>query len=993
MDLFNENQQETDQATCAIPPVNTPAEDVKPARRRRTERFAGLIEETDEAAAAPEAETGGTRVTPAVTETRAQAPVVPPTPSQGVPRPAALGGQQPRRTPAPQSAPTVRRPVDAEGYAPLQQLGVNEQPRTRRPEGDLPRRVRTPETERIAYADMHQQEEPGVSRGLIAAIIALLLLAAIVIGLMMIPEEDPGVLGSIKRTVTAPIKALFGSGDDEAGAQPASASDFTATVSHATAPYKVVFHLITSGDVTAVQVVDEAGAVIPTVTTLSAPNSENTIVWMFEMTLEEDYTGSVQAQMQNNGSWVDTDLWQTLTLSSGTAVAASGAPVSSATPTAAPSDEPSAAPAMVGETDEPELAADEPSAAPAMTDETDEPELAADEPSAAPATAGETEEPDVSPAPATDEPEEQPLEVTATPTLSVTATPTMVPTSTPTEEPTTEPTEAPTPSPTPTATPTPTVAPTPKLEAAAAQSADPSLISTTVIYKDGKKVKEYLREKALNMPASDDYLPKAFGVTTFRGNAFRQNAALGTVENPSSLTLLWTAEASSVAGESRTYYGIGWTGQAVIVRWPADIRKSTNMDDVHKEQKYLTEVIIAGMDGNIYFLDLLDGEATREAIDFGYPMRSTPSVHPLCYPMMTVGQYARKLKSGTSDNIGLYYYDLSNQKQLRLIDGLDRKLDRAYYSVGAFDTSALIDRSTNTLIAIGTNGLLYTEKLDMYMYEENMTYDFQEPTEVVTMMSHTKNQKESYAAVESSLAMYGSYAYYADMDGILRCVDTTTMTTAWAVDTGDAVRAAIALDLEQSEEGSTLWLYTANLVYNSRTKGDVTIRRFNAMTGEEDWAFAIHCAEGKKKDVTFNSIVIPGAMASPVIGQNGLNDLVYFTLSSVSATGAKTLGGSEAMAGVIIAFDKSTGEVVWQKAMDAYCYSSPVAVYDESGKGWIIQACSNGTIYLMDGLTGEVINSLTVNGVIEGSPAVYGDTLVIGTTGKDTSYIYGIKIN
>ena len=70
-----------------------------------------------------------------------------------------------------------------------------------------------------------------------------------------------------------------------------------------------------------------------------------------------------------------------------------------------------------------------------------------------------------------------------------------------------------------------------------------------------------------------------------------------------------------------------------------------------------------------------------------------------------------------------------------------------------------------------------------------------------------------------------------------------------------------------------------------------------------------------------------------------------------------------------------------------------MAVYDENGKGWIIQACSNGTIYLMDGLTGSVINTLQVNGVIEGSPAVYGDMMVIGTTGKDSSYIYGIKIN
>ena len=172
----------------------------------------------------------------------------------------------------------------------------------------------------------------------------------------------------------------------------------------------------------------------------------------------------------------------------------------------------------------------------------------------------------------------------------------------------------------------------------------------------------------------------------------------------------------------------------------------------------------------------------------------------------------------------------------------------------------------------------------------------------------------------------------------------------------------------------------------------MTIRRYNAMTGEEDWAFAIHCADGKKKDVTFNAIVTPGAMASPVIGQNGLSDLVYFTLSSVSATGAKTLSENEALAGVIIALNKATGEVVWHKAMDAYCYASPVAVYDQAGKGWIIQACSNGTILLLDGLTGKEINTLQVNGVIEGSPAVYGDMMVIGTTGKDTSYIYGIRI-
>lgn len=970
MDLFDKYNQEAEGTTRAIPPVE-PA-DVKPARRRRTERFAGLIDEEDnvnveELPAAPQEAPAPVEppvVIPAPEgETRSQPRVQ--QPSQGVPRPAALSGQRPRREQQGQTVntPVVRRPVNAEGYAPLQQLG--EHPRARRPEPvsplDTPRRIRTPETERIAYENLPEEEEKGPNRGLIAVIIVLLVVAALIVGLLMIPNDDPGVLGSIKRTVTAPIAALFDGGDEADKTPAATASDFTATISQNTAPYKVAFQMVTSSGVTGVRVVDENGNVIPTVMTHTLPNTESTIVWKFEMTLEDSFEGNVQAQIQSGESWVDTGLWQMLTLGGETPATVSSVPV-----TAPPAATPTATPTVA-----PVITIVEESAAPHIT-----------------------------PAPVI---EDVTLLATATPTLSVTATPTLVPTTAPTVEPTEAPTPEPTaePTPEPTATPEPTPEATPLLEALADDSADPALISTTVIYKDDRKVTGYERKEPINMPAADDYMLQPYGVMTFRGNAFRQNAATGTVENPTSLSLEWTVEAGSVAGSSRNYYGIGWTGQPVIVRWPSDIRKSMDLEQIRKDQKNLKEVIIAGMDGKIYFLDLLDGSATRDAIDFGYPMRSTPSVHPLFYPMMTVGQYARKLKTGTSKEIGLYYYNLMDQKELRMIDGIDRKYERPYNAVGAFDTSALIYsdtvNKTHTLIAIGTNGMLYTEKMEMDLHLDKDTglleYEFKEPDEVVMMMSHTKGQNDSYAAVESSLAMYGSYAYYADLEGVLRCVDTTTMTTAWAVDTGDAVRAAIALDLEEGDGTNTLWLYTANLVNTGRTKGNVTIRRFNAMTGEEDWAFAIHCADTKKKDVTFNATITPGAMASPVIGQQGLGDLVYFTLSSVSATGAAELEEGAAIPGVIIALDKATGKVAWHKAMEAYCYSSPVAVYDENGKGWIIQACSNGTIYLMDGLTGSVINTLQVNGVIEGSPAVYGDTLVIGTTGKGASYIYGIKIN
>lgn len=234
------------------------------------------------------------------------------------------------------------------------------------------------------------------------------------------------------------------------------------------------------------------------------------------------------------------------------------------------------------------------------------------------------------------------------------------------------------------------------------------------------------------------------------------------------------------------------------------------------------------------------------------------------------------------------------------------------------------------------------------------------------------------------MAAYGKYIFYADLSGLLRCVDTSSLTTMWAVDTDDQVEAAISLDLDENGE---LWLYTANTLQN-RNKGDVTIHRYNALTGEESWALEV----GSQKNTKNKKIT--GAMASALIGQNELSDLVVYTLSNLSKAGSQAIFGEEATAadGVTIALDKTTGEILWAQQLDSFSYSSPVAVYDEAGRGWIIQASGDGTLYLLDGLTGEIINTLEVEGTIEGSPAVYGNTLVIGTTGRNTSFIYGITL-
>jgi outer membrane protein assembly factor BamB len=58
-------------------------------------------------------------------------------------------------------------------------------------------------------------------------------------------------------------------------------------------------------------------------------------------------------------------------------------------------------------------------------------------------------------------------------------------------------------------------------------------------------------------------------------------------------------------------------------------------------------------------------------------------------------------------------------------------------------------------------------------------------------------------------------------------------------------------------------------------------------------------------------------------------------------------------------------------------------VYNADGSGKIFYAVSVGKCYLLDGLTGEQLNSLSIpDGSIEASPVVYDSRVVLGTRGQ-----------
>ena len=94
--------------------------------------------------------------------------------------------------------------------------------------------------------------------------------------------------------------------------------------------------------------------------------------------------------------------------------------------------------------------------------------------------------------------------------------------------------------------------------------------------------------------------------------------------------------------------------------------------------------------------------------------------------------------------------------------------------------------------------------------------------------------------------------------------------------------------------------------------------------------------------------------------------------------------------GLIVAFDTETGDIVWEKSMEKYTWSSPAAVYTDEGEAYIVLCDSVGNLSLLEGSTGDTLSAMSMGSNIEASPAVFEDTIVIGSRG---GRICGIQVS
>jgi len=442
------------------------------------------------------------------------------------------------------------------------------------------------------------------------------------------------------------------------------------------------------------------------------------------------------------------------------------------------------------------------------------------------------------------------------------------------------------------------------------------------------------------------------GVTTFRGNNFRNNPTWGTV-NVTEEKIESRYEVRM--GTLGKWTGAGWTGQPVIIQWDDDIREMMNLHPNMREKEGLVEVIQGSMDGYIYFFELTTGQETRPRIHFGDVIKGGVTVDARGYPLLYVGQGDIV---GTN-RFGYYIFSLIDGSELFFLNGRERFASRQW---GAFDGNPLFT-SDDRLILGGENNVLYSMVLNTDFDRAAGTISI-EP--VISRYMHAGSRR---TGIENSVAAFGHYVFFADNAGIIQCVDLHTLEPVWVFDAGDDTDASLVLEWE--EEHERLVLYTGSQVDLAGRAANSYIRKLDAVTGEVLWEQAIHCG--------FNADVNGGVLATPLSGRHDIADLVIFSI-------ARTIGRGGS--GMVIAFCKETGEEIWEFPM-SFGWSSPVAVYNEDGTSYVIVSDSGGRMFMLRGTTGEELSRLNLGGNVEASPAVFDNMLVVATRGQR---VFGVEV-
>ncbi len=438
----------------------------------------------------------------------------------------------------------------------------------------------------------------------------------------------------------------------------------------------------------------------------------------------------------------------------------------------------------------------------------------------------------------------------------------------------------------------------------------------------------------------DDLYADAAGAFTFRKGS-RRDASFGgkLAGDPSEIVVDWVYK--SVEDYTPTRYGAwgggtGWTGQPLYVEWPDSLISrfhANGQNDVARQ-----EIIVGSLSGDVYFIDFQTGQPSRKPVETGNPIKGTVSLDPTLNGNLYVGQ---GLSAHT--DVAALVVDLNTHKISHRF-GPDPKAYRRWH---AYDSSPV--RVGQFLFRPGENGTLYK-----FIIRPGS----------LTLHSALRYMVGGAApGMEASMAVYRNYGYTADNAGNIICFNLNTMLPVWHYKLPDDVDSTPVV----VEESDGAYLYTGCEVEH----GDLhqaSFVKLDALTGEKIW---LNKTEARRADVGEKHFD-GGYYATCLPGSGNCSGLIFQNL----------VRNTDGQNGEFVAFDRSTGKIVYSTQLRYYAWSSPVGFLTPDGKQYVVTADCSGRVYLINGADGSIVASRSVGANFESSPVVVGNHLVVGSRGN-----------
>jgi len=449
---------------------------------------------------------------------------------------------------------------------------------------------------------------------------------------------------------------------------------------------------------------------------------------------------------------------------------------------------------------------------------------------------------------------------------------------------------------------------------------------------------------------AETYSDDSISIFCFRGGPQRNISSRGIVSGkPVGIDQSWSfvTEYDSTETEFGIWGGgAGWTGQPLLICWDTVQKQKlgiTNPEFLNNDEAM--ELIIGSLCGNIYFLDAATGKPTREHLSIGNPIKGTVSVDPRKNGLLYVGQGIQ-----VGEKFGAYIFDMFNQKEIHYQPGYDHF---AYCGWGAFDSNATIDKQTGTVFWPGENGIIY-----------RFVSELSRPVGNLTKLRYRHDHTFRHG-IESAMAAIGKYGFIADNSGTILCINLQTMKPVWNIDNFDDTDASIMID---EEKRGKFYLYTGNEVDKLGPVHDSYFRKLDAENGSEIWRISRTCHGSD----LYGKVNSGGMLSSPVSGKHLGAHLVYCLFARTDEKNRSEL----------VAVNKATGKEAFTVTLDNYTWSSPSDFYDNEGNIYLFFADVKGKLYIIDGLTGELLVSKQTNFCFESSPVIIDNHVYIASRGK-----------